>query len=150
MSRRPTRPSAALPTGTVETLLKPENKDQLTKVRTCHVLAADEMAAAIEKAAADYGGSVGLKTVGGCEFTAMVKDGTLMIRDGQGNVADVRDDRGRPTVERRDPRDRQGAPTRLVTVDPARAQGARGAREGWLLRVAAPGLEACGAVAGSW
>ena len=80
---------AALPAGTVETLLKPENKDQLTKVLTCHVLAADEMAAAIEKAAADYGGSVGLKTVGGCEFTAMVKDGTLMIRDGQGNVADV-------------------------------------------------------------
>ena len=52
------------------------------------MLAADEMAAAITKAAADYGGSVGLKTVGGCEFTAMAKDGTLMIRV-QGNVADV-------------------------------------------------------------
>ncbi len=36
-----------------------------------------------------YGGSVGIKTVGGCELTAMAKDGMLMIRDGQGNVADV-------------------------------------------------------------
>ena len=79
----------ALPAGTVETLLKPENKDQLTKVLTCHVLAADEMASAIEKAAMQYGGSVGLKTVGGCAFTAMVEGGRLMIRDGQGNVADV-------------------------------------------------------------
>ena len=29
---------AALPKGTVETLLKPENKDQLAKVLTCHVI----------------------------------------------------------------------------------------------------------------
>jgi uncharacterized surface protein with fasciclin (FAS1) repeats len=34
---------AALPAGTVEMLLEPENRDQLTKVLTCHVLAADEM-----------------------------------------------------------------------------------------------------------
>jgi uncharacterized surface protein with fasciclin (FAS1) repeats len=80
---------AALPEGTVETLLKPENKDQLTRILTCHVLAADQMEAAIEAAAAQYGGSVGLKTVGGCTFTAMAEDGKLMIRDGQGNVADV-------------------------------------------------------------
>jgi uncharacterized surface protein with fasciclin (FAS1) repeats len=80
---------AALPAGTVEMLLKPENRDQLTKVLTCHVLAADEMARAIESAATQYGGSVGLKTVGGCSFTAMVKDGMIMIRDGQGNVAEV-------------------------------------------------------------
>ena len=30
---------AALPAGTVETLLKPENRDQLTKILTCHVVA---------------------------------------------------------------------------------------------------------------
>ena len=33
----------ALPAGTVETLLKPENKEMLTKVLTCHVVAADAM-----------------------------------------------------------------------------------------------------------
>jgi uncharacterized surface protein with fasciclin (FAS1) repeats len=32
---------AKLPAGTVETLLKPENKDQLTKILTCHVVAAN-------------------------------------------------------------------------------------------------------------
>ena len=80
---------AALPAGTVETLLKPENHDKLVKILTCHVVAADEMSAAIEKAAMAYGGSVGIKTVGGCDLTAMAKDGMLTIRDGQGNVADV-------------------------------------------------------------
>ncbi|HSM41035.1 MAG TPA: fasciclin domain-containing protein, partial [Afifellaceae bacterium] len=38
---------AALPKGTVETLLKPENKAQLTKILTCHVVAADAMSMAI-------------------------------------------------------------------------------------------------------
>ena len=80
---------AALPKGTVDMLLKPENHDKLVKILTCHVVAADEMSAAIEKAAMQYGGSVGIKTVGGCELTAMAKGGMLMIRDGQGNVADV-------------------------------------------------------------
>lgn len=40
---------AALPKGTVETLLKPENKAQLTKVLTCHLVAADAMSKTIEK-----------------------------------------------------------------------------------------------------
>src|SRR6188768_2237110 len=35
----------ALPAGTVETLLKPENKDQLVKILTCHVVAAKAMSA---------------------------------------------------------------------------------------------------------
>ena len=35
---------AALPAGTVETLLKPENKDQLTKILTCHVVGAEAFA----------------------------------------------------------------------------------------------------------
>src|ERR1044072_4966940 len=38
---------AALPAGTVDTLLKPENKDQLTKILTCHVVAVDAMSDAI-------------------------------------------------------------------------------------------------------
>ncbi len=80
---------AALPEGTVETLLKPENKDQLTKILTCHVVAADAMSDAIKKMVMDDGGAHPVKTVGGCEFTAMEKDGVIMIKDGQGNVANV-------------------------------------------------------------
>ena len=80
---------AALPEGTVETLLKPENKDQLTKILTCHVVAADAMSDAIMKMVDDDKGAHPVKTVGGCEFTAMYKDGTVMIKDGQGNVANV-------------------------------------------------------------
>lgn len=80
---------AKLPAGTVENLLKPENKEMLTKILTCHVVAADAMAADIEKMVADDGGKLVIKTVGGCEFTAMAKDGKVMIEDGQGNVANV-------------------------------------------------------------
>ena len=80
---------AALPAGTVETLLKPENKDQLVKILTCHVVAADAMSDAIAKMVADDGGAHTIKTVGGCEFTAMVSGDTIEIKDGQGNIADV-------------------------------------------------------------
>jgi uncharacterized surface protein with fasciclin (FAS1) repeats len=80
---------AALPAGTVDTLLEPENKDQLVKILTCHVVAADALSDAIAKMVADDGGAHTVKTVGGCEFTAMVKDGMIEIEDGQGNVADV-------------------------------------------------------------
>ena len=80
---------AKLPAGTVETLLKPENKDQLARILTCHVVAANAMSEAIMKMVADDGGAHPVKTVGGCEFTAMVKDGMVMIQDGQGNTATV-------------------------------------------------------------
>ncbi|MFC2968266.1 fasciclin domain-containing protein [Acidimangrovimonas pyrenivorans] len=80
---------AALPKGTVDSLLKPENKDKLSKILTCHVVAGDEMAADLTKMVADGGGMAKIKTVGGCTFTAMVKDAKLEIKDGQGNIANV-------------------------------------------------------------
>ncbi|MBL4786385.1 MAG: fasciclin domain-containing protein [Cohaesibacteraceae bacterium] len=80
---------AALPAGTVETLLKPENKDQLVKILTCHVVAANALSSAIQKMVADDGGAHVIKTVGGCEFTAMYQDGVVWIKDGQGNLASV-------------------------------------------------------------
>jgi uncharacterized surface protein with fasciclin (FAS1) repeats len=80
---------AKLPAGTVETLLKPENKDQLVKILTCHVVAANAMAADIQKMIADDGGMHTVATVGGCEFTTMVEDGMVKIKDGMGNVATV-------------------------------------------------------------
>ena len=80
---------AALPAGTVETLLKPENKDQLVKILTCHVVAADAMSDAIKGMVDDDNGAHPVKTVGGCEFTAMYEGDTVMIKDGKGNVANV-------------------------------------------------------------
>ena len=80
---------AKLPKGTVENLLKPENKDQLTKILTCHVVAAKALSNAIQKMVSDDGGMHPVKTVGGCQFTAMAKGGKITIKDGQGNVANV-------------------------------------------------------------
>ena len=80
---------AKLPAGTVETLLKPENKDMLIKILTCHVVAANANAEMIQAMIQGDGGKHTVKTVGGCEFTAMSKDGKVMIEDGQGNVSTV-------------------------------------------------------------
>lgn len=80
---------AALPEGTVETLLKPENKDQLTKILTCHVLAAKAMASDVVKLVMDGNGMHSVATVGGCEFTIKNDDGKVTITDGQGGVATV-------------------------------------------------------------
>jgi uncharacterized surface protein with fasciclin (FAS1) repeats len=80
---------AALPAGTVDTLLKPENKDQLTKILTCHVVGAEAMSDAIKKMVMDDGGAHKVKTVGGCEFTVKSADGKIMIEDETGGVANV-------------------------------------------------------------
>ncbi len=80
---------AALPEGTVETLLKPENKDQLTKILTCHVVGKKVMSDALQGMIKDEGGMHPFKTVGGCEYTAKYDNGMIMIMDGQGNTANV-------------------------------------------------------------
>lgn len=80
---------ADLPEGTVETLLKPENKDQLTKILTCHVVGAKAMSDAIMEMVDDDNGEHPVKTVGGCEFTVMYDGYTIMIEDGKGQVANV-------------------------------------------------------------
>lgn len=78
-----------LPSGTVETLLKPENKEKLVKVLTCHVVAGDDMAAAIGKWAKSQGGEYDLKTVGGCTIKATDKGGKLTLTDEAGGTAHV-------------------------------------------------------------
>ena len=80
---------AKLPAGTVENLLLPENKDTLVKILTCHVVAANAMSTDIVGMIEADGGSHKVGTVGGCEFTASMKDGMVQITDGQGNVATV-------------------------------------------------------------
>tara|TARA_R110002020_G_scaffold993_8_gene4953 strand:- start:3452 stop:4006 length:555 start_codon:yes stop_codon:yes gene_type:complete len=79
----------ALPEGTVDTLLKPENKDQLTKVLTCHVVAADAMSSAIMKMVDDDGGTHPVETVGGCMLNVTYKGDKIMIEDETGAVANV-------------------------------------------------------------
>lgn len=80
---------AALPEGTVETLLKPENKDTLVKVLTCHVVAANAMSDAIVKMIADDKGAHPVTTVGGCVFTAKLSGEMVTLEDEMGRTATV-------------------------------------------------------------
>jgi len=80
---------AALPAGTVESLLKPENKDQLVKILTCHVVAANAMSSDVNKMAMADGGTHEVTTVGGCKLWLSVKDNTVMIKDEAGGMAKV-------------------------------------------------------------
>ncbi|TIT85840.1 MAG: fasciclin domain-containing protein, partial [Mesorhizobium sp.] len=75
---------AALPAGTVETLLKPE-----TKILTCHVIAAKALAADVAKMAKADGGAHEVKTVGGCALTLKSEKGKVSVTDENGNVAHV-------------------------------------------------------------
>jgi uncharacterized surface protein with fasciclin (FAS1) repeats len=80
---------AALPAGTVETLLKPENKDKLTKILTCHVIGAKAMGADVAAMAKADGGAHKVKTVGGCELSLKAEGGKVTVTDENGNVANV-------------------------------------------------------------
>ena len=80
---------AKLPAGTLETLLKPENKTSLTQVLTYHVVAGSFNAAAVVKAIKDGGGSVTLKTVSGGNLVASIKEGKVILTDEKGNSATV-------------------------------------------------------------
>ncbi len=79
----------ALPDGTVDKLLMDDMKDQLTKVLTCHVVAADAMADAIMKMIDDDGGTHPVKTVGGCTLQATYDGDKIFIEDEQGQKAEV-------------------------------------------------------------
>ncbi|WP_075291040.1 fasciclin domain-containing protein [Pararhizobium arenae] len=79
----------ALPAGTVDTLLKPENKEQLTKVLTCHVVGVSALSDAISKMVADDGGTHDVKTVGGCVLKAKADGGKITLTDETGGVATV-------------------------------------------------------------
>ncbi len=79
----------ALPDGTVESLLQPENKEQLATILTCHVVAADAMSDAIAGMIADDGGTHPVETVGGCTLNAMMDGENIVLEDEQGNKATV-------------------------------------------------------------
>lgn len=78
-----------LPAGTVDTLLKPENKAKLTKVLTYHVVSGTYTAAQLTAAARGNGGSSTLKTVQGEPLTVKLQDGKVWVIDTKGGKASV-------------------------------------------------------------
>jgi uncharacterized surface protein with fasciclin (FAS1) repeats len=88
-----------LPSGTVGMLVKPENKEMLTKILTYHVLAGRMDARAIMNAIKKGGGTAHLKTVSGGTLTAMMSGKNLVLRDEKGGtsmvtISDVRQSNG--------------------------------------------------------
>ena len=79
----------ALPAGTVDTLLKPENKGTLTSVLTYHVIAARLNSKGLERMIKQGGGRAILKTVQGGELTATMSGGDINITDAKGNMARI-------------------------------------------------------------
>ncbi len=80
---------AKLPKGTVDNLLKPENKEMLTKVLTYHVVPGRMTAKDLMEAAKKAGGKAMLKTVEGADLTVEANGDELMIVDAKGDVAKV-------------------------------------------------------------
>ncbi|HEY8683509.1 MAG TPA: fasciclin domain-containing protein [Rhodanobacter sp.] len=80
---------AALPAGTVDNLLKPENKATLSKVLTYHVVAGKMTSRDLEKAAMAGGGKAVLKTVEGDSITVAKNGSAWTVTDDKGNVANI-------------------------------------------------------------
>jgi uncharacterized surface protein with fasciclin (FAS1) repeats len=80
---------AALPAGTVDTLLKPENKGTLTTVLTYHVVPGTLDAKALHTQVRAGKGKAMLTTVQGGTLTVTEKGNKVMVTDAKGNVANV-------------------------------------------------------------
>ena len=78
-----------LPAGTVDTLLKPENKGTLTQVLTYHVVPGRIDAAALAQQIRAGGGKAMLKTASGGTLTASMRGSDVVIMDVKGNAAVV-------------------------------------------------------------
>ena len=81
---------AALPPGTVETLLKPENRAKLTGILTYHVVPGRLDSAALREQVAAGGGMASLKTVNGQTLTVKANGpSNLVLEDGRGGIATI-------------------------------------------------------------
>jgi uncharacterized surface protein with fasciclin (FAS1) repeats len=81
---------AALPAGTVDTLLKPENKATLSHILTYHVVAGNLDMAELAKRIKAGGGKAELTTVsGGKLWLAMNGPHNIVIKDEKGDTADI-------------------------------------------------------------
>jgi len=78
-----------LPAGTVESLLKPENKAKLAKILTYHVVSGNLDAAAVVAAIKSGNGKAVLTTVSGGKLTASMDMGKVKLTDESGNSAFV-------------------------------------------------------------
>jgi len=80
---------AKLPAGTIETLLKPENKEMLTKILTYHVVAGRLSAADLRKQIQAGNGQAELKTVSGGTLWVMMQGKNLVLKDEKGEMSTV-------------------------------------------------------------
>jgi uncharacterized surface protein with fasciclin (FAS1) repeats len=80
---------AKLPAGTVENLVRPENKATLTKVLTYHVVAGRIDSAELMARAKTSRGMTQLKTVEGDSLKVMLKNGQLWLQDEKGNTSAI-------------------------------------------------------------
>ena len=78
-----------LPVGTVDNLVKPENKATLTGILTYHVVAGRLDSKELMKMVKEGKGMATLTTVQGEKLTVMVKDGSVWVKDTKGGVAKV-------------------------------------------------------------
>ena len=78
-----------LPAGTVDTLVKPENKAQLTRILTYHVVPGNYSSAQLLADARKHGGKAILKTVQGEPLTVALRDGKLWVIDAKGGKAGI-------------------------------------------------------------
>ncbi|MGC2657878.1 MAG: fasciclin domain-containing protein [Bryobacteraceae bacterium] len=80
---------AKLPAGTVDTLLKPENKQMLTSILTYHVLAGKFDTNKLKKEINAGGGTAMLKTLNGESITASMDGDTIVLKDAKGDMAHI-------------------------------------------------------------
>jgi uncharacterized surface protein with fasciclin (FAS1) repeats len=80
---------AKLPAGTVDTLLKPENKEMLTKILTYHVVAGRLSASDLRKEIKAGNGEASLKTVSGGTLTATMQGNHIVLKDEKGDMSTV-------------------------------------------------------------
>ncbi|HEY0703435.1 MAG TPA: fasciclin domain-containing protein [Candidatus Acidoferrales bacterium] len=80
---------AKLPAGTVDTLLKPENKDTLTKILTYHVVAGHLSTNDLRKLIKEGKGKTTLKTVSGGTLTVTEVGGKFILTDEKGGTATI-------------------------------------------------------------
>ena len=80
---------AKLPKGTVENLLRPENREKLKAILTYHVVPTSAMSDAIKKMVKDDGGEHQVKTVSGHMLTIKTAGGKIRIMDETGHTATV-------------------------------------------------------------
>ena len=99
---------AALPAGTVDSLLEPQNKPMLTSVLTYHVVPGAMTTGDLKAKIAQMGGSYSVKTVNGEDLTFKADARRRLVVDMKGDIG-AGDDPGRDAVERRHPRHRHGA-----------------------------------------